>query len=106
MPRMRWRSRTKRPSWVVRAPRTCSPRPTGAAAVRAACASTDLNLETTVRELYGLLWELAGRSDDGTIPLDGIVFPKIEHPEEVDLVHGMLTEAERSLGLPVGGIRV
>jgi citrate lyase beta subunit len=65
-----------------------------------------LNLETTVRELYGLLWELAGRSDDGTIPLDGIVFPKIEHPEEVDLVHGMLTEAERSLGLPVGGIRV
>ena len=65
-----------------------------------------LNLETTARELYGLLWTLAERSSDGTIPLDGIVFPKIEHPEEVDLVHGMLTEAERSLGLPVGGIRV
>ncbi len=65
-----------------------------------------LNLDTTVRELYGLLWALADRSTDGTIPLDGIVFPKVEHPEEVDLVHGMLTEAERALGLPVGGIRV
>lgn len=65
-----------------------------------------LNLEATVQELYGLLWTLAEHSADGTIPLDGIVFPKIEHPEEVDLVHGMLTEAERSLGLPAGGIRV
>ena len=45
----------------------------------------------------------APRTD--AIPLDGIVFPKVEHPEEVDLVHGMLTEAERALGLPVGGIR-
>jgi citrate lyase beta subunit len=65
-----------------------------------------LDLGTTAHELYGLLWALAERSSDGTIPLDGIVFPKIEHPEEVDLVHGMLTEAERALGLEVGGIRV
>jgi citrate lyase subunit beta/citryl-CoA lyase len=65
-----------------------------------------LALGTTSRELYGLLWRLAERSTDGTIPLDGIVFPKIEHPEEVDLVHGMLTEAERALGLPIGGVRV
>ena len=34
------------------------------------------------------------------------MFPKIEHPDEVDLVDGMLTEAERALQLPVGGIRV
>lgn len=65
-----------------------------------------LALGATARELYGLLWSLAERSTDGTIPLDGIVFPKVEHPEEVDLVHGTLTEAERALGLPVGGIRV
>ncbi|MBX3030504.1 MAG: hypothetical protein KF809_10110 [Chloroflexi bacterium] len=65
-----------------------------------------LALGSTARELYGLLWRLVEASPDGRIPLDGIVFPKIEHPEEVDLVHGMLTEAERSLGLPVGGIRV
>lgn len=65
-----------------------------------------LALGSTSRELYDLLWRLAERSTDGTIPLDGIVFPKVEHPEEVDLVHGMLEEAERALGLPVGGIRV
>lgn len=65
-----------------------------------------LGLGSTARELYGLLWRLAERSADGTIPIDGIVFPKVEHPEEVDLLHGMLTEAERALGLPIGGIRV
>jgi citrate lyase subunit beta/citryl-CoA lyase len=65
-----------------------------------------LALGTTPRELYSLLWTLTERSTDGTLPLDGIVFPKIEHPEEVDLFHGMLTEAERALGLPIGGIRV
>jgi citrate lyase beta subunit len=65
-----------------------------------------LNLATTARDLYRLLWSLAARSEPGSIPLDGIVFPKIEHPEEIDLVHGMLTEAERSLGLEVGTIRV
>jgi citrate lyase subunit beta/citryl-CoA lyase len=65
-----------------------------------------LALGTTPREMYGLLWTLKERSLDGTLPLDGIVFPKVEHPEEVDLFHGMLTEAERALGLPIGGIRV
>ncbi|MEZ4595818.1 MAG: aldolase/citrate lyase family protein [Chloroflexota bacterium] len=65
-----------------------------------------LELGSTARELYSLLWALAERSADGTVPLDGIVFPKVEHPEEVDLIHGMLTETERALGLPIGGIRV
>ncbi len=65
-----------------------------------------LALGSTPRELYGLLWRLTERSVDGTIPLDGIVFPKVEHPEEVDLLNWMLTEAERALGLPIGGIRV
>jgi citrate lyase beta subunit len=66
-----------------------------------------LNLETTARELYGLLWALVAVTPAGEpLPLDGIVFPKIEHPEEVELVHAMLTSAEEALGLPVGGIRV
>lgn len=66
------------------------------------------NLETTARDLYTLLWRLreraAGPGDD--LPLDGIVFPKIEHPEEVDLVHDLLDRAEDALGLPAGRIRV
>jgi citrate lyase subunit beta/citryl-CoA lyase len=44
--------------------------------------------------------------DHATSPLDAIVIPKIEHPEEVGLVHDLLGEVEAALGLPVGGIRV
>jgi citrate lyase beta subunit len=67
-----------------------------------------LNLETTVRDLYGLLWRLRERTSDAMarFPLDGIVFPKIEHPDEVDLVNRLLERAETALGLPQGGIRV
>ncbi len=67
-----------------------------------------LNLDTTVHDLYTLLWDLRGRcgDDPAAFPLDGIVFPKIEHPEEVDFVNGLLHRAETALGLPNGRIRV
>ncbi len=65
------------------------------------------NLETTVRDLYTLLWRLGERTPAGApFPLDGIVFPKVEHPEEVDLVNELLDRAESSLGLTAGQIRV
>ena len=64
-----------------------------------------LNLDTTFRELYSLLSPLVEPCGPDAVPLDGIVFPKIEHPEEIDLVHGALTDAETALGMPVGGIR-
>jgi citrate lyase beta subunit len=67
------------------------------------------NLETTVRDLYTLLWRLrerTGAGDPDAFPLDGIVFPKVEHPEEVDLVNHLLDRAEAALGLPAGRIRV
>jgi citrate lyase subunit beta / citryl-CoA lyase len=63
-------------------------------------------LGTTARDLYTLLWNLAQRSPAGTVPLDGIVFPKVDHPEEVDLLYALLDEAERELGIPSGDIRV
>ena len=66
-----------------------------------------LNMETTVRDLYTLLWRLRDRTDGkAPFPLDGIVFPKIEHPEEVDLVNDLLERAEGALGLPLRHIRV
>ena len=66
-----------------------------------------LNLDTTVRDLYSLLWRLRERTATAeAFPLDGIVFPKIEHPEEVDLVNGLLDRAESALGLANGQIRV
>lgn len=65
------------------------------------------NLDTTVRDLYTLLWRLRERADPASpFPLDGIVFPKVEHPEEVDLVNDLLDRAELDLGLPAGRIRV
>ena len=71
------------------------------------------NLDTTIRDLYTLLWRLRERMsvvgasiDPAAFPLDGIVFPKVEHPEEVDLVNDLLDRAETALGLPAGQIRV
>jgi citrate lyase subunit beta/citryl-CoA lyase len=65
-----------------------------------------LNLETTVRDLYTLLWRLRERTEGRPFPLDGIVFPKVEHPEEVDLVNDLLSRSELALGLAPGRIRV
>lgn len=64
-----------------------------------------LGLGTTARELYAVLWGLVERHGPEALPLDGIVFPKVDHPEEVDLVHAMLTDAETALRIPVGTIR-
>jgi citrate lyase subunit beta/citryl-CoA lyase len=64
-----------------------------------------LNLETTASELYAVLWGLVERHGPDDLPLDGIVFPKIEHPEEVGLVHDLLTDAEMALGIAPGRIR-
>jgi len=64
-----------------------------------------LGVGTTARELYSVLWGLVERSGPEALPLDGIVFPKIDHPEEVDFVHAMLSDAERDLGIPPGTIR-
>ncbi len=65
------------------------------------------NAETTVRDLYTLLWRLrAGAGPDAPVPLDGIVFPKIEHPEEALLVNELLDRAEESLAIAPGSIRV
>lgn len=66
-----------------------------------------LALDTTVRDLTTLLWRLRERTDDvAAFPLDGIVMPKLEHPEEVDLVHELLDRAEADLGLIPGRLRV
>lgn len=66
-----------------------------------------LALDTTVRDLTTLLWRLRERTEDPTaFPLDGIVMPKLEHPEEVDLVHALLDRAEADLGLVPGRLRI
>jgi citrate lyase beta subunit len=64
-----------------------------------------LALGGTAQELFTLLAGLVEHSQGDALPLDGIVFPKIEHPEEVELVHDMLVRAEQVLGIPIGSIR-
>lgn len=64
------------------------------------------NLETTARDLFTLLWRIRERTGTGPFPLDGIVFPKVEHPEEVALLDDLLGRAESALALPAGSIRV
>jgi citrate lyase beta subunit len=66
-----------------------------------------LAIDTAVRDLYTLLWRLRERTGDvAAFPLDGIVMPKLRHPEEVDLVHELLDSAEQRLGLEPGRLRV
>ncbi len=65
------------------------------------------SLDTSVRDLYTLLWRLRELAPDpAPFPLDGIVFPKIEHPEDVDVLDALLGRAELALGLPDRKIRV
>ena len=62
-----------------------------------------------IRDLYRLFDRIrnaSDTSDSASFPLDGIVFPKVEHPEEVDLLDDLLTETEQRLGLEPGRIRV
>lgn len=64
-----------------------------------------LAVEGSIRDLYTLLWTLRQAGTEA-FPLDGIVMPKVEHPEEVDLVNDMLERAEADLDLPIGSVRV
>jgi citrate lyase beta subunit len=56
--------------------------------------------------LYGVLWGVAERTGDAASSIDGIVFPKVEHPDEVDLLHLQLSEAEASIGIAAGSLRM
>jgi citrate lyase beta subunit len=64
-----------------------------------------LALGSTATELYSLLWGLVERHGPDALPLDGVIFPKVDHPEEVDLFHDMLSRAEKTLGIPEGTVR-
>jgi len=48
----------------------------------------------------------ASTGDGATYPVDGVVFPKVEHPEEVDALYAILDEVEDALALPHRRIRV
>lgn len=61
-------------------------------------------LGTTARDLGSLIAGLAER--DATNRLDAIIYPKVEHPEEIEVLYRFLDDAEMAVGLPRGSIRV
>ncbi len=63
-------------------------------------------LGTTVRDLYTVMWPIAAASPPGRFALDGIVFPKVDHPDEIGMLYDILDEGEAALGLSKGTIRV
>ncbi|HYO43592.1 MAG TPA: aldolase/citrate lyase family protein [Candidatus Limnocylindrales bacterium] len=48
----------------------------------------------------------ASTGDPATYPVDGIIFPKVEHPEAVDVLYAILDDVEAALSLPARRIRV
>lgn len=64
------------------------------------------NLPTSFRDLLTVLFGIADAKPQGRFPLDGIVFPKVEHPQEVDLLYEVLERFERERGLPEASVRV
>lgn len=65
-----------------------------------------LNLTYGVEDLVTVLTEVAkGRSPED-YPVDGIVYPKVEHPSELEWVCDILLQIERRLGLQENQIRL
>jgi citrate lyase beta subunit len=61
-------------------------------------------LGTTARDLGTLLGALA--EQHAAARLDGVIYPKVEHPEEIALLYDFLDRAEAAIGLRNGSIRV
>jgi citrate lyase beta subunit len=62
---------------------------------------------TTIGALVrGLAEHSHGGSRGAAFPLDGIVLPKVRHPEEIDLIDEVLGTAESDLDLPTRSLKV
>jgi len=61
-------------------------------------------LGTTARDLAAVLGALAER--EAVHLLDAVIYPKVEHPEEIEALYAFLDDAESAVGLPPRSIRV
>jgi citrate lyase subunit beta / citryl-CoA lyase len=61
-------------------------------------------LGTTARDLAAVIAALAERGVAER--LDAVIYPKVEHPEEIDALYGFLDAAEAAVDLPPRTIRV
>ena len=65
-----------------------------------------LLLDSCVDDLYDVLLAVGRDSPPDRYPLDGIVWPKVEQPEEIHWVSTQLANIENSLGLPPNRIKL
>ena len=65
-----------------------------------------LNQPDAARGLVSVLHAAGLGREPAAYPLDGVVFPKAEQPEEIDWLVGTLVAVEAALGLAPGRIRV
>ena len=65
-----------------------------------------LNLPYGVEDLVTVLTQVAQGRAPEDYPIDGIVYPKVEHPSELEWVCEILSGIERRLGLPENRIRL
>jgi citrate lyase subunit beta / citryl-CoA lyase len=61
-------------------------------------------LGSTARDLAAVIGALAERG--AADRLDAVIYPKVEHPEEIAALYAFLDEAEAAVELPPGSIRV
>lgn len=61
-------------------------------------------LGTTARDLAAVIAALAERG--AADRLDAVIYPKVEHPEEIETLYRFLDAAESAVGLPANAIRV
>ena len=64
------------------------------------------NLDYCIPDLVEVLSRSAQGIPPEQFPIDGIVWPKPEHPEEISFVCGMLAEMEKKLGLAENQIKL
>ncbi|HEX2172638.1 MAG TPA: aldolase/citrate lyase family protein, partial [Dehalococcoidia bacterium] len=65
-----------------------------------------LNLEYGVEDLFTVLTQVARGRRPEEYPIDGIVYPKVEHPSELEWVCDILAQVERAIGLEENRIRL
>ncbi len=65
-----------------------------------------LNLDYCLEDILSVLVRAGEGHGPETYPIDGIIWPKVEHPEQIAFVSEMLSKVEERLGLPKNRIRM
>ncbi len=65
-----------------------------------------LNLQYCIDDLVIVLTQAAEGLAPGDYPIDGIIWPKAEHPEELKMISDLLGELEGKLGLETNRIKM